>query len=385
MNQDNSFVFVVDDDRSVRESLRNLIRSAGLNVQTFASAEEFLTSQRPDAPGCLVLDVQLPALSGLDLQQVLAKDLAQIPIIFITGHKDIPMTVQAMKAGAVDFLLKPFSADALLNSVRWALASQGEEKALTLMKARVAERERIARDLHDTLLQSFQGVLLKFSAISYLIPNRPAEAQKTLESVVEQARKTITEGRDVVQGLRSSTIVNNDPARAISILGEELAADQAGGNCPDFQVQVEGTSWELAPLVREEVYRIAGEALRNAFRHARARRIEVEIHYDNRQFRLRVRDNGKGMDPKVLAEGGRAGHYGMAGMQERAKLVEGKLAVWSELDSGTEAELTIPASVACSKSAVARRSSGKGTHHEGGKTRPGSWSKTTGHLFHNRI
>jgi signal transduction histidine kinase len=385
MNEDNSFVFVVDDDRSVRESLRNLIRSAGLNVQTFASAEEFLSSRRPDAPGCLVLDVQLPALSGLDLQQVLAKDLAQIPIIFITGHKDIPMTVQAMKAGAVDFLLKPFSADALLNCVRLALASHGEEKALTLMKARVAERERIARDLHDTLLQSFQGVLLKFSAISYLIPNRPAEAQKTLESVVEQAREAITEGRDVVQGLRSSTIVNNDPARAISILGEELAADQAGGNCPDFQVQVEGTSWELAPLVREEVYRIAGEALRNAFRHARARRIEVEIHYDNRQFRLRVRDNGKGMDPKVLAEGGRAGHYGMAGMQERAKLVEGKLAVWSELDSGTEAELTIPASVACSKSAVACRSSGKGTHHQGGKTRPPSWSKTTGHLFHNRI
>jgi signal transduction histidine kinase len=369
MNEDNSFVFVVDDDRSVRESLRNLLRSAGLNVHTFASAQEFLTSQRPDAPGCLVLDIQLPGLSGLDLQQVLAKGLAQIPIIFITGQKDIPMTVQAMKAGAVDFLLKPFSADALLNSVRLALASHGEEKALTLMEARVAERERIARDLHDTLLQSFQGVLLKFSAISYLIPNRPAEAQKTLESVIEQAREAIIEGRDVVQGLRSSTVISNDLARAISTFGEELAADQAGGNCPDLQVQVEGTSWELAPRVREEVYRIAGEALRNAFRHARARRIEVKIHYDNRQFRLRVRDNGKGMDPKVLAEGGRAGHYGMAGMQERATLVEGKLAVWSELDSGTEAELTIPASVAYS--------SGKGTHHEGGKTRPDSWSKTT--------
>jgi FixJ family two-component response regulator len=348
MNEDNSFVFVIDDDKSVRESLRNLIRSAGFNVQTFASAQEFLTSQRPDAPACLVLDVQLPGLSGLDLQQELAEGLAQIPIIFITGHKDIPMTVRAMKAGAVDFLLKPFSDEALLNSVRSALAFRGEEKALTLMEARVAERERIARDLHDTLLQGFQGVLLKFSTISFLIPNRPAEAQKTLESAVEQAREAITEGRDVVQGLRSSTLISNDLARAISTFGEGLAADQAGQDCPDFRVQVEGTSRELTRLVREEVYRIAREALRNAFRHAHAERIEVEIRYDNRWFRLRVRDDGKGIDTKVLAEGGRTGHYGMPGMQERAKLVEGKLAVWSELDNGAEIELSIPASVAYS-------------------------------------
>jgi len=365
MNEDNLFVFVVDDDRSVRESLRNLIRSAGLNVQTFASAQEFLTSQRPDAPACLVLDVQLPGLSGLDLQQELAKGLAQIPIIFITGQGDIPMAVRAMKAGAVDFLRKPFSEEALLNSIRSALVSRGEEKALTLTEARVAERERIARDLHDTLLQSFQGVLLKFSAVSYLISKRPAEAQKTLENAIEQAREAITEGRDAVLGLRSSTVISSDLARAISTFGEGLAADQAGGNCPDFRVQVEGTSRDLAPLVREEVYRIAREALRNAFRHAQAERIEVEIRHDRRELRLRVRDNGKGIDPKVLGEGRRPGHHGLPGMQERAELVGGKLAVWSELDSGTEAELTIPASVAYSKAAFDRRlmSSGKGSHH----------------------
>jgi signal transduction histidine kinase len=367
----NPLVFVVDDDASMRDSLSDLLGSAGLNVQTFASAQEFLTSQRPEVPVCLVLDVQLPGLSGLDLQQKLAESLAQVPIIFMTGHGDIPMTVRAMKAGAVDFLLKPFSAEALLNSVRSALASRGEEKAGRLMEVRVAERKRIARDLHDTLLQSFQGVLLKFSAISYLIPNRPAEAQQTLESVVEQARQAITEGRDAVQGLRSSTVVTNNLARAISSLGEELAAAQTGQDCPDFRVHVEGKSRDLAPLIRDEVYQIAGEALRNAFRHAQAKRIEVEIHYDNRRFRLRVRDNGKGIDPKVLSEGGRTGHYGMPGMQERATLVGGKLAVWSEIDSGTQTELTIPASLAYVKPSVARRSmfSGKGSHHQGGKTR----------------
>jgi signal transduction histidine kinase len=127
-------------------------------------------------------------------------------------------------------------------------------------------------------------------------------------------------------------------------------------------VHVEGTTRDLAPLVREEVYRIAGEAVRNAFRHSQAERIEVEIRYDRRQLRLRVRDNGKGMDPEVLGGGGRPGHHGLPGMQERARLIGGNLVVWSELNSGTEVELTIPAPVAYAKSAAARRpmSSGKG-------------------------
>jgi DNA-binding NtrC family response regulator len=121
MPEDHSCVFVVDDDRSMRESLHDLLGSMGLNVQTFASAHEFLTSQRPDGPSCLVLDVQLPGLSGLELQQELAQGKVQMPIIFLTGHGDIPMTVRAMKAGAVDFLTKPFHDKALLNAVTQAL------------------------------------------------------------------------------------------------------------------------------------------------------------------------------------------------------------------------------------------------------------------------
>jgi signal transduction histidine kinase len=179
-----------------------------------------------------------------------------------------------------------------------------------------------------------------------------------LETVIEQARQSITEGRDAVQGLRSSTVVTNDLARAITRLGEELAAGLAaedGQNSPGFRVHVEGASRDLAPLVRDEVYRIAGEALRNAFWHAQASQIEVEIRYDPRQLRLRVRDNGKGIAPNVLSEGGRAGHHGLPGMQERARLVGGKLTIWSELDSGTEAELTLPAALAYAKSPVAGR------------------------------
>ena len=121
MHEDNPCVFVVDDDQSTRESLSNLLRSTGLNVQTFASAHEFLTSPRPDAPSCLVLDVQLPGCSGLELQQELAKGHAPLPIIFITGHGDIPMTVRAMKAGASEFLTKPFRDNDLLNAVEQAI------------------------------------------------------------------------------------------------------------------------------------------------------------------------------------------------------------------------------------------------------------------------
>jgi signal transduction histidine kinase len=162
-------------------------------------------------------------------------------------------------------------------------------------------------------------------------------------------------------------VETNNLARAISALGEELVADESSDNSPIFHVHVEGTPRNLDPLLRDEVYRIAAEALRNAFRHACAKRVEVEIRFDERQLRLRVRDDGKGIDPNVLKEGGRAGHWGLSGMRERAKLIGGNLELWSELDSGMEVELSIPASSAYRTSAGPRRSwlaeklSGKGT------------------------
>jgi signal transduction histidine kinase len=254
-----------------------------------------------------------------------------------------------------------FYASCLLGAVavgaslhRWRVRQLAQQFNMRL-EGRVAERTRIARDLHDTLLQSFQGVLLKLHALGYMIPNRPDEAQKMLETVVEQGQEAITEGRDAVQGLRSSTLPANEIGKAISMFADELAADHADRNRPELCLQVEGAPRDLAPLLRDEIYQIGCEALRNAFRHACACRIEVEIHYDPRQFRLRVRDNGRGIDPKVLKEG-RAGHYGLASLHERAKGVGGKMAVCSEVGSGTEAELTIPASIAYAKSSVAHES-----------------------------
>ena len=216
------------------------------------------------------------------------------------------------------------------------------------MEERVGERTRIARDLHDTLLQSFQGVLLKFSAVSYKIPEN-SEARADLEEAIDQARDAVTEGRDAVQGLRSSTVVSNDLARSISLCGEGLAREQGPSHPARFHVQVEGESRDLPPLVRDEVYRIALEALRNSFRHSEASQIEVEIRYDPQLFTMRVRDNGKGIDPQVLETGGRADHHGLPGMHERASLAGGSLAVWSKPEAGTEIELTISAAIAYRK------------------------------------
>jgi signal transduction histidine kinase len=210
------------------------------------------------------------------------------------------------------------------------------------LEERVSERTRIARELHDTLLQSFHGLMLQFQAATNLLS--PGETKQRFESAIDQAAQAITEGRDAVQGLRSSTVIPNDLAQAINTLGKELASGETNPNRAEFYVEVEGTSRDLHPILRDEVYRIAGEALRNAFKHAQAQRIEVEIRYDERQLRVRVRDDGKGIDPKHLNEDGRPGHYGLRGMRERAKLMGGNLTVWSHLDSGTEVELRIPAS-----------------------------------------
>ena len=208
---------------------------------------------------------------------------------------------------------------------------------------RVNERTRIARDLHDTLLQSFHGLLLSFQAVYDLLPANAEEAKRSLGEAIDEAGEAITEGRDAVQGLRSPTLESSDIAEAIGTIGEEMAMQESDQPSAAFRVEVEGRSRNLHAMIRDEVYRIAGEALRNAFRHAQAERVEVEIRYDDRHFRLRVRDNGKGIDPQVISRDGRAGHFGLPGMRERAKLAMGKLAVWTEIGSGTEIELIIDA------------------------------------------
>jgi signal transduction histidine kinase/ligand-binding sensor domain-containing protein len=230
-----------------------------------------------------------------------------------------------------------------LYQVKHAFAARLEE--------RVGERTRIARELHDTLLQSFQACLFHLLAVFETLPAHEA-GKKMLGRAIDQAEQAIGEGRDAVLDLRSSATVTNDLALALSGLGQELADDKTNQNpsAPVFNLEVGGLPRELHPVVREEVYRIAAEALRNAFWHANAQHVEMEIWYEERQLRVRVRDDGKGIDPKVLGDDGREKHYGLPGMRERASLLGGKLAVYGQRDAGTEVELIIPATHAYSSS-----------------------------------
>jgi len=220
---------------------------------------------------------------------------------------------------------------------------------------RVNERTRIARELHDSLLQGFQGLMFRLQAVRNLLPGRPSEAAQALDISLERGDKAIAEGRDTVSDLRQSIVGESDIAQALAALAEELAAQSGNGAVPGVRVLVEGEQQELNPMVRDGIYRIAREALRNAFRHAKAQKIEAEITYGDSEFLLHVRDDGNGIDPQVTNQGARAGHWGLPGMRERAKSFGGKLEVWSEVGAGTEVELTVPAAIAYGKSEARRR------------------------------
>jgi signal transduction histidine kinase/ligand-binding sensor domain-containing protein len=207
------------------------------------------------------------------------------------------------------------------------------------LAARIEERERIARDLHDTLLQGFQGLMLRLQSVHKHIPeNEPA--REMLESVLDRADEVLIEGRQRVHDLRKG-MTGNDLSQSLVTWGDELAR----GNETRFSVAVLGTPRILDPAVGDDVRRIGLEALTNAFRHAAAENIEVEITYEKSKLRLTVRDDGIGIDDETL-HGGRSGHWGLSGMRERARKLGAQLAIWSHTGAGTEIDLTIPTRIA---------------------------------------
>lgn len=209
------------------------------------------------------------------------------------------------------------------------------------LEERIVERERIARELHDTLLQGFQGLILRFQAAAERIPPREP-ARQMMERALERADQVMVEGRDRVKALRSSTETLHDLPEAFASVGEQLALDQG---C-EFRVAVEGTPRELHPILREEAYLIGREALINALHHARAAHIEVDVVYGRTELRISIRDDGCGIDADVLRAGGRPGHWGLAGMRERAKKISAHLEIWSRSGAGTEVQLRVPGSLA---------------------------------------
>ena len=212
----------------------------------------------------------------------------------------------------------------------------------TRLEERVEERERIARELHDTLLQGFQGLILRFQAITNRI-TKEDPTHDMMERALEHADEVLLEGRERVRNLRSEETVIVGLSEALTSCVNELSHDRRA----DISVSVVGPPQVLHAVVRDEAFRVGREALANALKHSNALKIEAEITYDSTGLSLRVRDNGDGIDETIL-NSGRPGHWGLSGMRERAKKIGARLNLWSRLGAGTEVELIVPASIAYS-------------------------------------
>jgi FixJ family two-component response regulator len=371
------------------------------------------------------LDVNLPGLNGLDLQQELVESGIEVPIIFLTGCGDIPMTVRAVQAGAANFLTKPFDDEELLKAVRQglersrlALAHETEMQELRAryasltpremqvmalvvsgllnkqvggelgisektvkahrgqvmrkMKAnsladlvklaeklhhspatkenvRLEERTRIAQELHDTLLQTCLSASMQLGAAVDAVPEE-SPMKPRLDRVLQVMSRGIEEGRSTIQGLRSSDSATRDLVIAFSGIEQELSCRPG----IDFRVNVVGRRRPLNTPIHQEIYRIGREALLNAFCHSGAKRIEFELEYADRELQMRVRDDGIGISSQVLRDG-RKGHWGLAGMQERAARIGGLLKISSSPSNGAEVRLSIPSGIAFQRSTIKSR------------------------------
>ena len=230
-------------------------------------------------------------------------------------------------------------AAAIFASFRYRLARVRAAMNLRF-EERLAERTRIAQELHDTLLQGFISASMQVHVAADLLPVDSA-SRPLLTRALQLMQQVIDEGRNTVRGLRARGAASVPLETALSRIQQEMAAEAQA----DFRVVVDGQRRDLHPLLQDEVYRIGREALINAFRHARARHIEVELRYAPEGFRLFVRDDGAGIDEHVL-QTGRDGHWGLVGMRERAERIGAKLRVFSRPSAGTEIQLDVPSSVA---------------------------------------
>ena len=207
------------------------------------------------------------------------------------------------------------------------------------LEQRLAERERIARDLHDTLLQGFQGLILHFQSVANEIP-ASQRAHGLMNNALDNADKVLSDGRDSVRHLR--TIGDADIAATLSDTAQRMSATYP----VKFRLTVEGTPRPLHPVARTEILRIGEEAIINAFQHGQATLIEVALSYGAAELSLGIRDNGIGIDPKIVEDGGREGHFGLVGMQERADQINAAFSASSRAGAGTEIGLTVPGKVA---------------------------------------
>ena len=378
-------VFVVDDDLAMRRSIENLIRSAGLQVKVFASAEAFMRavglrraqsnrsveplsraaqSSRPgscsskandlssevgaaDLPACAVLDVQLRGISGLDLQRRLADSGIEIPIIFITAHGDIRMSVYAMKAGAMEFLTKPFSdqdlIEAVQNGIERSRAAQRQLSTGTKLENSVFstardELNRLAGEIHDGLAQHLSAIHIQLAAAKEGLSSTGGDWLHNLERAIELASRGLVETRRCARNLRSSVVQESALRSELQQLAERW---DVGGR---WRCRFESDSIpenKLSSRAKHQLLRIAQEAINNAARHADPTLILLTLRWRPPNLILQVTDNGKGFTTDRLekSEG-----LGLWNMRKRAEEVGGRFEIQTAAGAGTSIIVTVPVS-----------------------------------------
>ena len=337
-------VFVVDDDDLFRKSIESLLRSAGIKVKAFASAEEFLRSKRPDSPACVVLDVRLPGISGLDLQRRMAESRIEIPIIFMTGHADIQTSVYAMKAGAVEFLTKPFSDQDLIESVQNGIERSRAARQLPIcMKFDIPCRQkaqdelnRLAGEIHDGVAQYLSAIFLQLAAAKALSSSVDGNWNSHLDRAIEMAQRGLVEARRCAHGLRAKVVQESAVIVELQQLAERWQAD-GKWRC---QFQCDSIPENKIPSrAKHELLRIAQEAVHNAARHANPTLILLTLRWRPPNIVLEITDNGKGISVDRLPDG--AG-FGLWNMRKRAVDIGARFELRTAPDRGTSITVTAP-------------------------------------------
>jgi signal transduction histidine kinase len=231
----------------------------------------------------------------------------------------------------------------------WYRLHQRERQHSMRFEERVCERERIARELHDTLLQGFHGLMLRFQVATQEIP-RSERSRQVMEDALDRADKLLADSRSRIHGLRHETMADTPLSDAFAFMAGEIQSESDIA----CRVTLAGNSRILHPAIKDEVFLIGREAIVNAFMHAQCLHVDIELNYGSSAFCLRIKDDGKGIPQEVLRSGGRPGHWGICGMRERARKLGGVLTVFSASGSGTDVKLILPARVAYDESTRAR-------------------------------
>ncbi|MBV8414769.1 MAG: response regulator [Verrucomicrobia bacterium] len=344
---ENAMVYVVDDDPSVRSSIENLIRSTGLKVKVFASGEAFLRSGvgALEVPACAVLDVRLRGMSGLDLQKQITEAQIQVPIIFITGHGDIRMGVYAMKAGAVEFLTKPFSDHDLIEAVRNGIersrAAHRRSSEVTKLESPIVsaardELDRLANEIHDGLAQHLSAIHIQLAAAKDGISSPNGSLLLNLEQAVEIAKRELMETRRCAHNLRARLVEESVLTAELEQLAQRW--DVGGRWRCHFQADNLPEN-KLSPAAKHQLLRIAQEAINNAARHANPTVILLTLRWQSSKIVLRITDNGKGFSAGALktSEG-----LGLRNMRKRAEEIGGKLEIQTSEGRGTSITVRVP-------------------------------------------